>query len=176
MSTALAVKPTSSGRTMIKFPESQNIFEQMEALSTQIAQRAFNIFRDRGGFDGRDLDDWFRAEAELLKPVPIELSESDDSFTVRAEVPGFDPKEITVQVEPTSVYIHGKSEHKKEEKKGKEIKYSEVSASELSRRIDLPGMVNPDKVSAHLNKGVLELTLPKAAPPKTIEVKEVKVA
>jgi HSP20 family protein len=171
MSTVLAVKPTSSARSMMKFPESQSIFQQMEAITSQITQRAFDIFRDRGGLDGHDLDDWFKAETELLKPLPIEMSESDDSVTIRAEVPGFDAKELSVLVEPTSVYIHGKSEHKKEEKNGEEIKYSEISASELSRRINLPAMVNPDKVSAHLNKGVLEMTLSKAAPPKKVDVK-----
>ena len=37
----------------------------------------------------RDLDDWFRAESELLHPLPLELKETDGDFTVRAEVPGF---------------------------------------------------------------------------------------
>ena len=30
-----------------------------------IRQRAYQIFLDRGGIDGNDLDDWLRAEAEL---------------------------------------------------------------------------------------------------------------
>jgi HSP20 family protein len=99
------------------------------------------------------------------------MSESDDTYNIRAEVPGFDAKDLTIQAEPNSIYIHGKAEEKKEEKAGKEIKYSEVSANELSRRIDLPSSINPEKASAQLTKGVLELTLPKAAPPKKLEVK-----
>jgi HSP20 family protein len=156
---------------MIESPQTRNIFEDFEALTNAITQRAFGLFQQRGGADGLDLEDWFRAEAELLKPVPIEISESNDTYTIRAEVPGFDAKDLTIRAEGNSVYIHGKSEHKKEEKKGKEVKYSEVSATELSRRIDLPSSIDLDKVSAHLAKGVLELTLPKAALPKKIEVK-----
>ena len=171
MSTSLMVKPSNAGRTTIEFPQTRNIFEEFEALTNAITQRAFGFFQQRGGADGRDLEDWFRAETDLLKPVPIEISESADAYTIRAEVPGFDTKDLSVHAEGNSVYIHGKSEQKKEEKKGKEIKYSEVSATELSRRIDLPSSINPDKVSAHLVKGVLELTLPKSAPPKKIEVK-----
>jgi HSP20 family protein len=171
MSTAIAVKPSVSSKTLVEFPQIRNVFEDMEAVTRKIAQRAFNFFEDRGGWDGQDVDDWFRAETELLKPVPIELSESNDSFTIRAEVPGFDAKDLTVQAEPTSIYIHGKSEQKKEEKKGTEVKFSEVSANEVIRRIDLPSSVNPEKATARLTNGVLELVLPKTASPKAIEVK-----
>jgi hypothetical protein len=32
----------------------------------RIAQRAYDIYVERGGEHGRDTDDWFRAEAELI--------------------------------------------------------------------------------------------------------------
>ncbi|MHB1021162.1 MAG: Hsp20 family protein [Acidobacteriaceae bacterium] len=171
MSTSLVPQPSSSTRTMIAFPPVRNIFEDMESLTRQIAQRAFTLFQQRGGFDGQDLDDWLRAETDILKPVPIEMSESKDAYTIRAEVPGFDVKDINVQVEPNAIYLHGKSEQKKEEKKGKEVRYSEVSANEFCRQIDLPTAVIPEKVSAHLANGVLELNLPKSTPAKTVEIK-----
>ncbi len=176
MPTSLTVRPSTSGRTAIEFPLVRNFFTDMEAITNRIAQRAFSLFQERGAFDGMDWDDWFRAETELLKPVPIEMSETADSYTIRAEVPGFDVKDLTVQAEPNSIYIHGKTEKKKEEKKGEEIKYSEVSANELARRIDLPTSINPEKASAQLTNGVLELTLPKADSPKKLEVKVAKAA
>ena len=156
---------------MIEFPQTQNLFEELDALTRRVAERAFRLFEDRGRLTGRDMDDWFRAESELLKPVLIEISESDESYVIRAEVPGFDAKDLSVQIEPTSICIHGKREEKKEEKKGKEVRYSEVSAMEVARRIDLPASINAEKVSAQLTNGILELTLPKAAPAKTIEIK-----
>jgi len=171
MSTSLAVPPKNATSFVI-FPHSPSLFADFDNLSRQIAQRAFSLFRDRGD-NGRDLDDWFRAEAEFLKPVPLELSEDDANYTIRAEVPGFTQKEISVLAESNSIIIEGKKEERKEEKSGKEIKYSEVSASQLRRRIDLPTSINPEKVSANLVNGVLELTIPKAAPPKAIEVKTV---
>jgi len=145
--------------------------EEFEALSNAIAGRAFGLFQQRGRADGQDQNDWFRAESELLKPVPIEVSETETGYSVRAEVPGFDIKELNVRAEPNALYIHGKKELKKEEKQGKEIKYSEFSSTELRRRIDLPNAIDPEKVSASLAKGVLELSLSKAAPAKPIEVK-----
>ncbi|WP_348270080.1 Hsp20 family protein [Edaphobacter paludis] len=171
MSTSVAIQPSTAGRTMIEFPRISNIFEDFDALTKAIAQRAFGFFEQRGSSNGGAWDDWLRAESELLKQVPIEISESDDNYTIRAEVPGYSVKDLTVQAEPNSICVHGKREQQKEEKTGKEIKYSEVSASELCRRIDLPRSINPDRVTADLTNGVLKLTLPKAAPPKTIEVK-----
>jgi HSP20 family protein len=170
MSTSLAIQPSTTDRIKIQTSPTLDFFQECEALSNAIAQRAFGLFQQRGT-DGHDWDDWFRAESELLKSMPIEMSESDEAYTIRAEVPGFEAKDLKIRVEPGSVSIHGKSDQKKVEKKGKEIKYSEVQASELCRCIDLPTSVNSGKASAQLTIGVLELILPKAVPQKTIEVK-----
>ncbi len=161
MSTPIAVKPTSQMR---------NVFEDLEATTRAIAQRAFSFFEQRGT-NGEDVADWFRAQAEILKPVPIELIEADDSYILRAEVPGFDAKDLEIQADAHSIYVRGKTEKKHDEKKGRKVQYSEVLASEVCRYIDLPESIHPEKASAHLKKGVLELTLPKAAAAsKKIEV------
>jgi HSP20 family protein len=170
MSTAVTSKPNLSNKTAIQFPQTINFLDELEALNRETAKRAFALFQQRGHMNGWDLDDWLRAESEILRPVPIEMSESDDSITIRAEVPGFDTKNLSIQADGNSVYIRGRSERKKEETKG-EVKYSELSATELCRRIALPSSINPEKITARLTSGVLELTLPKAAPPKTVEVK-----
>jgi HSP20 family protein len=160
-----------SSKTTIQFPQTVNFLDELEALSRETARRAFSLFQQHGRTDGLDLDDWLRAEAEILRPVPIEMSESGDSYTIRAEVPGFDAKHLSIQADSSGVYIRGKNEHKREEKKGGEVKYSEFSATELCRRIALPSSVDPEKIMARLTNGLLEITLPKASPPKTIEVK-----
>ena len=38
---------------------------QREPSPDQVAQRAYDLYRLRGGEDGHDMDDWFQAEAEL---------------------------------------------------------------------------------------------------------------
>ena len=42
------------------------LFEEMEKTFEEIRRRAFGLFEQRGALPGRDLDDWFRAERELL--------------------------------------------------------------------------------------------------------------
>ena len=167
---ALLVQPRNSNRTLVQFPETRSILSDLDAITNEIAQRAVGFFSTRGT-DGRDLEDWFRAESELLIPVPVELSESDSSFNIKAEVPGFTTKELSVRAEGNSVIIEGKKEEKKEQKDGKQVTYSEVSARKLFRRIDLPSGLNPEGVAAQLTNGILELTIPKAVAPKAIEVK-----
>ena len=77
-----------------------DVFQQIQQTYDVIARRAFEIFNDNGRWLGHELEDWFRAESELLHPVHLEMAESDDNLTVRAEVPGFSTKELKINVEP----------------------------------------------------------------------------
>jgi len=141
----------------------------MNELYNKISQRAFSIFEGNGRFDGHDLADWLRAEAEILTPVPLELSETDAELAVRAEVPGFTEKELEIVVEPERLFITGKTERKSEEKK-KETLYSEISSNEIFRTVALPAEIDPEKVSAVLKNGVLEVSMYKATPAKKVPV------
>ena len=96
----------------------------------------------------------------------------DDSLEVKAEVPGFNEKEIEVSVEPRRLTITGKreTETKKEEKKSKTV-YSEFCSNQILRIVDLPASVDAEKTIATLKNGVLQLTMPKVAKAKTIEIK-----
>jgi HSP20 family protein len=115
------------------------------------------------------MEDWFRAESELLHPVHLEIAESDDHLSIRAEAPGFSTKEIELNVEPRRLTIAGKHEAREENKKGKTI-YSELCANEILRVIDLPAEVDSSKVSAILKDGVLKIELPKAPHAKAVRV------
>lgn len=175
MSTVVLEKPERAVAKTMAMPLS--IFDEMDRLAREIEERAFHFFQERGAVNGFDLEDWFRAEAELVRPVPIEIEERETEIIVRAEVPGFEAKDLSVTVEPYSVGVYGKAEKRGEHQKKDEATksalhhYTEISASEVLRQISLPVAINPDKGTAHLSKGVLEIRLPKAAPPKLIEVK-----
>jgi|SRR5579875_168228 len=151
-----------------------DFFDRIQRMQDAIARRAFEIFDGNGRIFGNDLEDWFQAESELLHPVHIEITESDEGLNVQAEVPGFSSKELEISVEPRRLTITGKRETKEEKKKGKTV-YSERCSDQLLRVIDLPAEINTDKVKATLDNGVLSLEMPKAAPAKKIAV-EAKVA
>jgi HSP20 family protein len=143
--------------------------DYLNELYDKVARRAFSIFEYNGHTHGHDLEDWLEAESEFLNPVPLELTETDSEFTVRAEVPGFTEKELEVVAEPGRLFITGKTEKKSEEKKQKTI-FSEISANEIFRSFPLPAEIDPEKVNAVLKNGVLEISMHKAKPAKKVTV------
>ena len=151
-------------------PDFGKIFDRMREMQDVISRRAFDLFEKGGRMFGRDLDDWFKAESELLHPVNINMEEIDEGLKIEAEVPGFKAEELEVSVEPRRLTITGKHETEKEEKKRGKIVYSERSAERIMRVVDLPVEVNTENVSAVLKDGVLEFTMPKAAPAKKIAI------
>jgi len=153
----------------VKQAETGNVFDQIQQTYDSIARRAFEIFDNNGRWCGRELDDWLQAESERLRPVQLEMEESDDNLTVRAEVPGFTTKELEINVGPRKLTITGKHEAHEESKKGRTI-YSERCAKEILRVVDLPAEVDSSKVSANLKDGVLNIELPKAAHAKTVHI------
>lgn len=165
---ATAMQPAKSP-VPVKHSVTGDVFDRIQQIYDSIARRAFEIFDNNGKSLGHDLEDWFRAESELLHPVHLEMAESDDNLTVRAEVPGFSTKELEINVEPRKLMILGKHEAQEESKKGKTI-YSERCAREILRVVDLPAEVDSSKVSAILKDGVLNIELPKAAHAKTVRI------
>lgn len=152
-----------------KQPVASDVSDRIQQTYDSIARRAFEIFDNNGRWLGNDLENWFRAESELLHPVRLEMTESDDNLTIQAEVPGFGTKELEINVEPRRLTIAGKHEAQEQNKNGKTI-YSERCAKEILRIVDLPAEVDSSKVSATLKDGILNIELPKAAHAKTVRI------
>src|SRR6266511_3303052 len=105
------------------------------------------IFESSGPVFGREHEDWLKAEAELLHPIHLDISESDEAVTVRAEVPGFTAKELEINLTPDRLAITGKREAK-EERKTERTVYSERCVDQAFRVVELPAEVNPEKATA----------------------------
>jgi HSP20 family protein len=154
------------------FVDAEKLFEQMKEFSQSVARRAYEYFEARGREFGHELEDWLRAESELMRRVPVEVKEADGQITVRAEVPGFAADEIKVSVEPQRLVISGKSEKTTEETKEQTL-LSEFRSNQFCRELRLPAEVEPDKTTAVLKDGVLELAFAKADGSKAVDA-EVK--
>ena len=141
--------------------ERDGLLNRMKEVSETIAKRAYEFFETRGREFGRDIDDWVHAELELIRPVPIDITESEVELKIRAEVPGFTAKDIQVSIEPNRLIISGKIE-KAEERETEKTVHTECLSNEIFRALDLPAEVDPAKVTATLKDGVLQLSLAKA--------------
>ncbi len=130
--------------------------DQLERRMTHMFENFFEDF-DRGW--GRS--PLLRRGEEWTAEVPsFEVSESDEEFCVKAELPGMDEKDIEVSLEGRELSVRGEKKREHEDKH-RDYYVSEVSYGEFSRSIQLPEGIDRDKVKAEFKKGVLTLTLPK---------------
>jgi len=104
----------------------------------------------------------------------IDVAETDAAFTVTAELPGMDEKDVDVSVSGDLLTLKGEKRQEKEEK-NKNYYLSERSYGAFQRSFTLPTGIDRDKIAADFTKGVLKITLPKTSEAqkqqKKIEVK-----
>jgi HSP20 family protein len=123
-------------------------------------------------------DDYFGPGRRALQPMEeawlpaVDVSETGDKITVKAEIPGMEAKDIEISMVGDTLTIKGE---KKVEREEKEENYHMVERSygSFSRAMKLPAMVDSDKVEATYKNGVLTVVLPKKeeVKPKAIEIK-----
>ena len=138
-----------------------SIFEEVKALTERIRERAFQIFEGRRSGDGSAAEDWLNAERDLICSSEAELVEQDGKFEVRMNAPGFEPGDVKVTALPDALIVKAASTHTHTGKEAN-VRFCEFGQKTLFRRFDLPEPINPDKVTADLNKGVLHLMAVKA--------------
>lgn len=144
-----------------------SVVDELNTMSEQVRQRAFEIFERRGS-DGSAVDDWLRAERDLLWIPESEFVERGARFDVRLSAPGFDPGDIHVVALPDVLIVKAASTHTHNETEGNLLHFCEFGKA-LFRRFELPEPINLDKVTANLEKGVLHLTaLMKSASPSAM--------
>ena len=136
--------------------------EGLGALASKIrdaiAHRAFELFEARGYERGRDLEDWFRAESELIHPLKVKIGESERQVSVTAEMPDFGTEEVKIGVKPRQVIIWGELGLRARAHGG--VRPQGAPAT-LFHALDLPAEIDPSKASARLVDGILKLELPK---------------
>jgi HSP20 family protein len=150
------------------------------AISQPPAQTPSTTLRNPFALLRKEMDDlitrFWDGEAEGWLSgsfVPsLDLTESENAFEVRMDLPGLEAKDITVQVQGNTLTVSGERKECKEEK-GKTYHRTERHCGTFSRTVTLPCNVNEDEVAAEYSQGVLTLTLPKcdAARPRKIPVK-----
>lgn len=88
--------------------------------------------------------------------MDVELYEGDDDYVVRAALPGVPEDRVHIELEGDLLTIRVDEEHEEERRDGRAAVQRRFRAA-----VRIPGPVDADKARAHLERGVLEVTLPK---------------
>jgi HSP20 family protein len=144
------------------YNETVALSDVMDRMLNRAFVRPFSAFDMASYWDG-------------TRPMPIDVIEDKDGYTVKASVPGIKPEELDINIENNVVTIRAerKAEDGESRKDEDTVRWQERYYGKLERCFTLPVEVNADKVKAELEHGVLKLSLPKAetVKPKTIQVK-----
>lgn len=99
----------------------------------------------------------------------MDLSETDDTYYVKVDLPGLTKEDITVSVKNHQLIISGerKSETRKE---GENFLRVERSHGSFYRSIPIPETAKVDEVAAKFKDGVLNIHIPKTAEEKARKI------
>ncbi|MCC6524011.1 MAG: Hsp20/alpha crystallin family protein [Polyangiaceae bacterium] len=130
----------------------------------------------------RDMDQWlgswFGSDVLSLPAfartdrvlTPVDLSESDQEFIVRMDVPGAREDDIKVSCQGDRLTIQGERKQERTEEKGN-VHYAERQYGAFMRTLTVPGAIKAGDVRARYIDGVLEVHLPKAEKTQTRTIK-----
>jgi HSP20 family protein len=101
---------------------------------------------------------WRDLEAEPR--IRMDMSETDQAYTVKAEIPGVKKEDIKVAIDGNQVSISAEVKKEEDQKSGSMLR-SERYYGQQYRSFTLPQEVDDEKAVAKYQDGMLELTLPK---------------
>jgi len=101
---------------------------------------------------------------------PMNITQDNDNFYVRAEVPGVKPNELSISAIRNRLTLGGKREIQREHER---VSYHRKERAEgsFNRTVTLPAEFEADRVDANYADGILTLTLPKAEETKPRQIK-----
>jgi len=102
----------------------------------------------------------------------VNLYETDGVYMLECAVPGYAKDDITVEARGDHVVVSGSYSHEKSEEK-KHFQRKEIRQGSFTRTIALPQEIDPDRVSAKLENGLLKIEL---QPAKAMKTKTIAVA
>ena len=106
----------------------------------------------------------------MPRTLPMEAVRRGDQMVVAVDVPGVDPTDVDVTVERNVVEIGARREPLRQE--GDEVIIDERPTGEFRRQLFLGDNLDPSKMTASCERGVLTLTIPvsEASKPRKVEI------
>lgn len=137
----------------------------LDPLSRRMDEMFDRLTRD---FFGSGWSERPRAEAAMSWEPDIECHLEAGTLIVKADLPGIDPKDVTISLLGTQLTIEGERKAEKA-KEGEGYLYRELPYGKFARVLTLPEGIEVDKIKTAYKNGVLEISMP--APPQMVSKK-----
>jgi HSP20 family protein len=115
---------------------------------------------------------WPALTHDILKPT-LDISSTENAYTASVEVPGVKEDDVKLELSDGTLIIRGEKKQAKESK-DKDFYCIERSYGAFRRVLSLPEDVDHDHIRAVFENGVLTITMPRKALPKS-KVKRIEV-
>ena len=149
----------------------ENLRREMDRLFDDFGAGMWRAPFPRSFFDVAPLG---RSEPTWAAVPAVDVTETEKSYEIKAELPGMEEKNIEVKLADGILTIKGEKQEEKEEKQ-KDYYLRERSFGSFQRSFQVPDGVDTNKIEANFKNGLLTLSLPKSAEAqkaaKKIEVK-----
>ena len=113
------------------------------------------------------------AREPMWRAPSVDVEDTDNAVVVRAEVPGVKKEDLDIEITDHTISIKAEAREEKEKKEGRYYRH-ERSWGMFQRVIPLPVEIKAKEAKASLKEGLLEVTLPKAAPEQKAEAVKIK--
>ncbi len=123
---------------------------ELNSLQSEM-NRLFNTFFDVPPGNGGSARRWVPA---------MDLVETEDHFVLRADLPGLTENDVAIELEDNVLTVSGERKSEHEERKEGYYRVERASGT-FSRSLTLPEGIDPDRVEAAFDNGVLEVRVPK---------------
>jgi HSP20 family molecular chaperone IbpA len=124
------------------------LYRRLELLDDRIVGRAQALARARDAVEGFGIDDWFRAESEILLRMPFRCEKREDGIVVRVDLPSVSPEDIDVGIETNELAVGVRG------------------TPAAFGAIELPEGVDPARARTAFENGVLTVVLPRRGVPE----------
>jgi HSP20 family protein len=127
---------------------------ELATIQTEM-NRLFNtFFEPANGTNGA-------SNTGLRRWIPaMDLVETEENFVLRADLPGLSEEDVNIELEDNVLTISGERKAGHEERKEGYYRVERASGA-FSRSLTLPEGIDPERVQASFDRGVLEVQIPK---------------
>lgn len=120
----------------------------------------YNPFREMEEFERNFFANPFFGTSDLAE-FKTDVTDEGDHYMLEADLPGFEKKDIKLDINGDTLTVSAERHSKVEEKDKKDkVILMERSYGSYSRQFDVSG-IDTDNIKAKYENGVLKLTLPK---------------